>query len=443
MNAVDVHFARFLVGSIGVSQEGGLSFSYDPAWQATPGAFPISLSMPIGPADYPSKIISPWLANLLPEEEQLDMLTRSLGRSRADILGLLSDIGGDTAGALSFGEPSDPAAWRYTPLTKFYGTEDPGDALERHFVDLNHRPFLAGEDGVRLSLAGGQKKTALAVLDADGNPVLRLPGKGDQLAVPQAGAPSTVIIKPDNPRLPGITENEVYCLRLAAAIDIPAAEAGIIATPARTAVCVLRYDRRLTRTRGIQRVHQEDFAQANSLPPGRKYEHGTVPGLSLHQVLETGRRLGPRSALGLLDRVIFNILIANTDGHAKNYSLLLPLREGPRLSPLYDVSTVLFWPNVVQKFAQHLAGKRRKPGDTAARHWEVIAETSGFRPGDVMDRVQQLADRMVAARVDTAREVTSSPGATVGYVEKVAGLIETNALRVVGRLSRPATSAPD
>ena len=145
-------------------------------------------------------------------------------------------------------------------------------------------------------------------------------------------------------------------------------------------------------------------------------------------------QLGPGGALDLLDQVIFNVLVANTDGHAKNYSLLLPLRDGPRLSPLYDVSTVLPWPAVVQKFAQSLAGKRRKPGDIAARHWEKIAKTSGFRPRDVMDRIQQLVDRMVEARVAVTKEVTSFPGATTGYVAEAAEQVETNALRIAGRL---------
>ena len=197
---------------------------------------------------------------------------------------------------------------------------------------------------------------------SEGRPVLRLPEKGDQLALPLAAAPSTIILKPDTPRLSGITENEVYCLRLAGAIGLRAAEASIVATAKRAAICVLRYDRRVTRSGDIQRIHQEDFAQANSLPPVQKYEHGNVRGLSLQEILDTGRQLGPRSALDLLDQVIFNILVANTDAHAKNYSLLLPLKESPRLAPLYDVSTVLGWPAVVQKHAQHLAGKRRRPG---------------------------------------------------------------------------------
>ncbi len=46
--------------------------------------------------------------------------------------------------------------------------QKPDAALQRHFEDLKVRPFLVGEDGIRLSLAGGQEKTVLAVLDPDG-----------------------------------------------------------------------------------------------------------------------------------------------------------------------------------------------------------------------------------------------------------------------------------
>ena len=115
------------------------------------------------------------LANLLPEEEQLAVLTRSLGLDRNDTLAVLSAIGGDTAGALSFGVASNRPDWRYTRLTDMYGVEDPSAALARHIDDLGRRPFLVGEEGVRQSLAGGQKKSALAVLDP-----LRAVGAQDQ-----------------------------------------------------------------------------------------------------------------------------------------------------------------------------------------------------------------------------------------------------------------------
>ena len=178
-------------------------------------------------------------------------------------------------------------------------------------------------------------------MGSDGAPVLRLPREGDVLAIPLNGAPSTLIVKPDNPNLPGITENEVWCLRMAQAIGIEAAQATILQTSKRTAIGVLRYDRRVGRSGQLLRLHQEDFAQANGLPPGRKYERGTLSGLDLKTLLETGRHVSASDALALLDQVIFNILVANTDAHAKNYSLILPVGAAPRLAPLYDVSTVL------------------------------------------------------------------------------------------------------
>lgn len=434
---VPVWFGDLNVGDITVAGDGSLAFSYSEKWLATNGAFPLSRTMPLRSAPFDSETISPWLANLLPEERQLAVLTRSFGLDRADTLALLTEIGGDTAGALSFAVPSARFEWAYAPLTEFYRIEDPQKALERHFEDLQDRPFLAGAEGVRLSLAGGQEKSTLAVLDARGDPVLRLPQDGDVLAIPLHGAPSTVILKPDNPLLPGIVENETYCLRLAQAVGINTAEVTILPAGARKAICVLRYDRRVNGSNRLHRIHQEDFAQANGVPPGRKYERGTLPGPDLATLLATARHLPPKDALSLLDQLIFNILVANTDAHAKNYSLLLHIGGETRLAPLYDVSCVLPWPKVVQYFAQNIAGKKRKPGDVDARHWDAIAQASNYRPADVRNRVQELVDSLIGRRVAVTEAVAALPGSAPGYVTEAAELIEDNALRLGGRLREP------
>lgn len=432
--SVAIWFDDLAVGQVNVADDGSLSLRYAERWLQTAGAFALSVTMPLRADPYPSDVISPWLANLLPEEEQLQVLTRSLGLDQADVLAVLAEIGGDTAGALSFGAATERALWVYKPLTTFYDTPDPRLALERHFEDLGRRPFLVGEEGVRQSLAGGQKKSALAVLAPDGAPVLRLPQEGDVLAVPLNGAPSTLIVKPDNPNLPGITENEVWCLRMARAIGIEAAQATILQSSKRTAIGVLRYDRRVGRSGQLLRLHQEDFAQANGLPPGRKYERGTLPGLDLKTLLETGRHVSATDALALLDQVIFNILVANTDAHAKNYSLILPVGAAPRLAPLYDVSTVLSWPHVVKTYSQSIDGKKRNPDMVAGRHWEAIAREIGYRPADVKNRVQQIVNAMVANRAKVTAAVTVLPGATEGYVVQTAEAVEENALRMAGRL---------
>ena len=221
---------------------------------------------------------------------------------------------------------------------------------------------------------------------------------------------------------------------MAQACGIDAAQASILQSSKRTAIAVLRYDRRISRSGQLLRLHQEDFAQANGIPPGRKYERGTLPGLDLKALLDTGRYVSASDALALLDQVIFNILVANTDAHAKNYSMILPVDASPRLAPLYDVSTVLSWPHVVKTYAQSIDGKKRRSDMIAGRHWEAIAREIGYRPTDVKNRVQQIVDAMVANRTKVTSEVIELTGATKGYVTQTAEVVEGNALRMVGRL---------
>jgi len=439
IDQVPIYYERFSVGRLEVHESGALSFSYDRRWLATKSSFPLSVTMPLAEVSYSDHIVTPWLANLLPEEQQLLTLSRALGLSSTDALAILKEIGGDTAGAISIGEPSEKSAWSYQPITDYYATQNPQEALSAHFKDLGQRPFLAGEDGVRLSLAGGQKKTALAVLDAAGAPKLGLPVKGDQLAIPMSGAPSTIIIKPDNPNLPGIVENEAYCLTLAKLIGMVVADVSIVDVGDRTALTVARYDRTSRRDGSLRRLHQEDFAQANGIFPSQKYEQGTVEGLNLNQLLTTAQHLPAQDALTLQDQVIFNIIVANTDAHAKNYSMLLS--GGLTMAPLYDVSTVLHWDHVNQYHAQKLGGRKRKPADMARRHWERIADAAGFSPRGIRLRVQELVDAMVAKRVEAVEAVCAQSGAERGMVEHVAELIEGNALRIAGRLNDPLEPA--
>jgi serine/threonine-protein kinase HipA len=120
MRQVPIWFDALHVADIEVATDGGLSLRYTERWRLAEGAFPLSVTMPLRAAPYPSEVIAPWLANLLPEEEQLRILTRSLGIDQADVLALLEQIGGDTAGALSFGAPTDRARWAWRPLTELY-----------------------------------------------------------------------------------------------------------------------------------------------------------------------------------------------------------------------------------------------------------------------------------------------------------------------------------
>src|SRR5712672_1322918 len=183
MNRLRVFFEQRVVGTIDVDK-GGPSFTYDPDWIGLRGAFPISTAMPLRAARIAPDTFLPWAANLLPESEQLRTLGQLLGMAAGDVVGILSAIGGDTAGALSIGQPGRTASVQWRPVGK------PED-LERLIEERPNKPFLVGDEGVSMSLAGAQTKLAVA-LDPKG-----------RVCIPMNGSPSTHILKPDTQRLFG------------------------------------------------------------------------------------------------------------------------------------------------------------------------------------------------------------------------------------------------
>jgi len=102
MAGLRVYFEQRLVGTIDVDKSGP-GFVYDGDWIGLRGAFPISTMMPLKVERIAHDVFLPWAANLLPENEQLRTVGQLLGMARGDVIGLLSAIGGDTAGALSIG----------------------------------------------------------------------------------------------------------------------------------------------------------------------------------------------------------------------------------------------------------------------------------------------------------------------------------------------------
>ena len=91
-----VYYANFLVGEM-ISAEG-----YGSAYGA--GGYGLGRGIHFR---YQPEIVEPWFANLLPEEANLTAVARALGAAKGDVEKILGAIGGDTAGALSFGTPSD------------------------------------------------------------------------------------------------------------------------------------------------------------------------------------------------------------------------------------------------------------------------------------------------------------------------------------------------
>jgi serine/threonine-protein kinase HipA len=389
MANLPVYFEQRLVGTIDVDKSGP-GFTYDAGWVALRGAFPISITMPLKPDRIASDIFLPWAANLLPESDQLRTLGQLLGMSRSDVIGLLSAIGGDTAGALSIGQPGRTATMQWRSL------ETPAE-LETLIEGLPSKPFLVGEEGVSMSLAGAQTKLAVAVDEAG------------RISIPMNGSPSTHILKPDVPRLCGSVYNEAFCLTLARRIKLPTPNVTTGRAGKRTYLLVERFDRRYQSGRW-RRMHQEDFCQALGRPPSAKYESNKtgVGGPTLKEMFALIRRHMPSTEmLSLLDMAIFNVLACNTDAHAKNYSVII-LGNGFSLAPLYDLMCGEVWQHVTKNLVQRIGGSNRG-AEIQAKHWQRFARECGLNAKQVLDRVGTLARSVIAEAGAAESEVAAMP----------------------------------
>jgi serine/threonine-protein kinase HipA len=186
------------------------------------------------------------------------------------------------------------------------------------------------DESFRISLAGAQEKTALLFWK-------------DRWHAPRGATPTTHILKPQI-GLPanGIdmtqsVENEYLCMKLAAAFGLPTAEVEIADFDGRRTLVVKRFDRLWTKDRRLLRVPQEDCCQALSVPPTVKYQADGGPGVdSILELLKASDEPETDRGLFLKAQIMFWLLGA-TDGHAKNFSLLLGPGGRFQLAPLYNV----------------------------------------------------------------------------------------------------------
>lgn len=367
-----------VVGRLWLDTKKRFCFQYDKEWLER-SRFPLSLSLPLRADPYADDESHPFFANLLPEEKIRAVIARNLGVSLNNDYGLLERIGGDCAGAVSLypesGEPKCESG-TYSQLTL--------DELNAIIGELPQRPLLAGEKGIRLSLAGAQKKLPVFFDEQHYN-------------LGYGTAPSNYIIKPAIENLDGTVENEALCMALAGEVglDVPRS---FIHQHGETRVFVIkRYDR-VTTADGTRRLHQEDFCQALGVPPEFKYE--TEGGPSLAACFDLVRRTSVRSGkdvLSLLNWVIFNYLIGNSDAHGKNISLLL-LPEGPMLAPFYDLLSTRIYAHygLAEGLAMKIGGEN-DPTAIQKKHWEQFAEEVGIKPRLVLTRVIDISQKIQSA----------------------------------------------
>jgi len=379
---LNVWFFGECVGVL-TQDEGYLSFRYLPQWLESKNAKPLSQSLPLRAEPFGDKIAKPFFAGLLPEGNKRAEVANILKVSSKNDFALLDGIGGECAGALILLEPGQAPPFEAHASESIEWLEE--DQLIEVLEKLPKRPLLAGESGLRLSLAGAQEKLPVVVREVEGKDGL----SHFEIGLPKNNIPSSYILKPEISGVDGSVYNEAFCLALARELKLDAATAKIGRTKDKTYLLVERYDRFLDDGQ-LRRLHQEDFCQALGVAPELKYQNEGGPTISDGFALV--RKVTTPSApnlLRLLDCIIFNCLVGNNDAHAKNFSLLYS-QSGIQLAPLYDVLSTAVYPDLTDRMAMKIGSKYRFD-ELHARHWVQMAEAAQLGAPQLKRRVLEIA----------------------------------------------------
>ena len=414
---LNIWWGERLAGRLSQDRHGELGFVYAADWLEEHEHAPaLSVSLPKRAEPYSRRECRPFFAGLLPEEGQRDAAARALGVSRGNDFALLRRLGGDVAGALQLLPPGE---WPAAPAAGEQPAPLDEAGLIRVLDLLPARPLLAGEEGLRLSLAGAQSKLPVVLVDG-------------AVALPLSGQPTTHILKPPIARFPETTENEAFAMRLAAAAGLDTAPVEPRMVRDRKFLLIERYDRSIGADGSVRRVHQEDFCQALAVIPSRKYAGEGGP--TFRDCFALLRRIAARPAvdvLKLLDAAIFNLIAGNADAHGKNFSILYD-KNGPRLALLYDLLATVAYPELSPKLAMKI-GKRATLAEMNARGWAAFAGETGLGLPLIRRRVTEIGTR-VEARTHEVAGALMGPGMDEGalsrFAERVAGRARKSVLTV-------------
>lgn len=315
------------------------SFDYSDNWIADNRAYAITPWLPLlknesQPSEIHSSIVRQFFDNLLPEGKGLDTVSILHQVSKSNLIGLLLNIGQDMAGAI-----------RVQSLN--FKKSQNNILRPLSFIELSERiknrithPFTIWDGKIRMSIAGFQEKIVAFEFDNKWSFV-----EGVNIG-------SNIIIKPEptSIEMAGMTGNEFMCMKLAHEIGLPVAPIRIQHVPEPVLV-ISRFDRKTSIDgKTVERIHVIDGCQALGVSSAYKYERpycnnnssvevkNIRDGASLPKLFELlENSLNPESQkLELLRWTIFQVLISNTDAHAKNISFFCD-SSGLRLAPSYDL----------------------------------------------------------------------------------------------------------
>lgn len=387
------------VGMLSSDVAGRITFMYDEDVLDDASAV-VSVRLPVRRNPYPDHEALPCFENLLPEGDLRSLLATSVHLSVGDVVGQLGVFGGECAGALSLwpegSAPSRSPKYRSctaTGIRETFGSSRQGTRLAS--------ALRMG----RLSMSGTQDKLVLYRQPKVGT---RADGGPPRYKLPVDGAPSTVLVKRERSRFPGLVQNELAAMSLMEAAGVPTAshtQSALDGTLYETA----RFDRSLQPDGTVTRQHAEDGCQLTGRASLAKYAQQGGPtyadfiaALARYGAdpLEDGERL--------FRWAVANLALGNRDAHAKNISVLHVEPMTIRLAPAYDVVCTLAYPDLDDvlplRFGGQLTLAALTPGSLvkAAREFGLAPARARELTADVCDRISASVSTIVG---DVERQV--------------------------------------
>jgi len=220
-------------------------------------------------------------------------------------------------------------------------------------------------------------------------------------------------------------------MTLAKLARITVAETRVVPLAGENALAVRRYDRD-----GARRIHciSAGTALRAQATPEQEPELG-YPSLAqlLRRAGVTDEDQNLRDMQELFRRMVFNILIDNTDDHEKNHALqvVAPTRQGRyRLAPAYDILTT----NSGQGYQEFIVDTAQR--DSTLSNAMSQCELFGYTPAQAAAEVVR-----VTRAVDGWRKHFAACGVTKSDLESLAERIDGGPLRGQRRAFNPADYA--
>ncbi|MCH8493597.1 MAG: HipA domain-containing protein [Idiomarina sp.] len=338
---ITIYAQEHPVGTLTFPQPQLCEFTYADTWIQT--GYPISPHLSFS-GEFSAQTVVRFIRNLFPEGDAFDRLLETENLSKNNIYAILRAVGSDTAGLLAFSVNHNEAE---RPVLRCVTDDELADRL-RHQKDMTY-----WDGKYRLSLAGVQNKLNVFI------------NEQDKIFLASGTYASTHILKFASTKYPSIVVNELFCMRLAEAVDLPSAPVRLRKFDEFTALLVQRFDRK-TIANGVRKRHIIDGCQALDMPPENKYEQNfgssrdvqhIRDGVSLPKLFQfaDSTAVPIQSRQHMIDWVIFNIIIGNSDAHGKNISFYVGKREGITLAPFYDLVSVVYEAQQEPKLDTNLA----------------------------------------------------------------------------------------